>query len=183
MRYLSAVLLLLAVACRPQARPIPPIPRATPSASSSPSQFVPGPVPSPTPSPPSPLVASVERALQHDRVLSVDIGPRVSGTPGEKAAADYLNKALTEAGLEVRRQRFTRTDGGESENIIGRIPGVDYSTGYFVIGGHYDTVVGSPGGNDNGSGTALTVAIAEVVSKRSLPVEFIAFASEERHPV
>lgn len=168
MRRVLAVLFLLVAACQ-EPQPTPPI--AVPS-------------PSPSPSPSSqPLVVSIERALHHNRVLSVDIGRRVSATPGEKAAADYLNQALVGAGLQVQRQRFSRTDGGESENIIGRIPQVDYSTGYVLVGGHYDTFSLSPGGNDNGSGAALVVALAETLANRRVPVEFVLFAAEERHPL
>ena len=50
-----------------------------------------------------------------------------------------------------------------------------------VLGAHYDSVPESPGANDNGSGTAVLLALAQELAGRDLPVElrFIAFGSEE----
>ena len=51
----------------------------------------------------------------------------------------------------------------------------------LVLGGHYDTVPDVPGANDNASGVAVLLTIAEELSQVSLPftVRFIAFGSEE----
>ena len=53
-----------------------------------------------------------------------------------------------------------------------------------VICAHYDTVIGSPGANDNGSGVACMLesarALAEAGHRGS--VEFVAFDAEEPHP-
>lgn len=121
--------------------------------------------------------------MEHTRALSVDIGRRPSGSPGEERAAAYVEGALAAAGYEVVRQEFTRADGGVSRNVIGRARGVDYSSRYLVVGGHYDTFGESPGGNDNASGVGVVLALAEALAGRTVPVEFAAFAAEERHPV
>lgn len=44
--------------------------------------------------------------LSHARVLAAEIGPRGTGTPGEKAAADYVVEQLTALGLQVERHSF-----------------------------------------------------------------------------
>lgn len=51
----------------------------------------------------------------------------------------------------------------------------------IVLGGHLDTVPNVPGANDNGSGIATLLAIAEELAGKSYPftVRFIAFGSEE----
>lgn len=46
------------------------------------------------------------RALEHVRVLSEDIGPRVAGTPGELAGADYIAAQLESWGYDVELERF-----------------------------------------------------------------------------
>jgi len=51
----------------------------------------------------------VDRALAHLRVLSVEIGPRVASSPGERAAAEYLAAELENLGYEVEIQEFART--------------------------------------------------------------------------
>jgi Zn-dependent M28 family amino/carboxypeptidase len=124
--------------------------------------------------------------MEHTRVLSVDIGRRVAGTEGEKRAAAYIEQMMRAAHLEVSRQEFTRADGEAAANIVGRIPGADYATGYFVIGGHYDTFGESPGGNDNGSGTAVVITLGELFGNiakdflgKRVPIEFVGFTGEE----
>ena len=50
-----------------------------------------------------------------------------------------------------------------------------------VLGAHYDTVPQSPGANDNGSGIAVVMAVAQELADKDLPFELrvIAFGSEE----
>lgn len=172
---LALALTAVAAACSP------PPPSAPPSATAT--QFA-SPSKSPSASP-TPFVDAFdpERAMDHTRHLSVDIGKRVVGSDGEKRAADYIVNALAGAGLTPTRQSFTRADGGASDNIIGRIAGADYSRGHIVVGGHYDTKGESPGGNDNGSGVGVILALAEAFSRSMAPVEFVGFAAEEFHPV
>lgn len=137
--------------------------------------------PSPSPSPvPKATSVSVDRVIEIDRELSVGIGERVKGTEGERRAADLIESHFNMAGCQTSRQTFTRAAGGTSQNIICRVPDADFSLGWTVIGGHYDTVSGSPGGNDNASGTALTVALAEAFVRSRSSIEFVAFSGEER---
>lgn len=73
-------------------------------------------------------------------------------------------------------------DGGVERttalNVIGRPPGKRCGT---VVGGHYDTVPGAPGGSDNASGTAAMLEAARVQALRGNPEDtcFIAFGAEE----
>jgi aminopeptidase YwaD len=50
----------------------------------------------------------VARALDHLRVLSVDIGPRVASSPEETEAAEYIAGQLRDFGYEVEIQEFPR---------------------------------------------------------------------------
>ncbi len=50
----------------------------------------------------------VERVLDHLRVLSVDIGPRVASSPEEREAAEYIAGELERLGYEVEIQSFPR---------------------------------------------------------------------------
>jgi len=65
-----------------------------------------------------------------------------------------------------------------SQNVIGEKPGGDR---VIIIGGHYDTVAVSPSANDNGSGTAVMLAVARYFAQRQVPVtlRFMAFGAEE----
>lgn len=72
-----------------------------------------------------------------------------------------------------------RTEELISRNVVGEKPG--RGDGVVVLGGHYDTVPNVSGANDNASGTAVLLAIAQRLAEESLPftVRFIAFGSEE----
>lgn len=129
------------------------------------------------------MVFAIESALTHTRFLSVDIGKRRSGTEGETRAAAYIVDVFQALDYRVSRHEFTRKDGGVSSNIVARFPSVDYTAGYVVVGGHYDTFGESPGANDNASGTGVVMALAESLADNPIPVEFVAFAAEERHPL
>ncbi|MET0492358.1 MAG: M28 family peptidase [Actinoplanes sp.] len=53
---------------------------------------------------------SAGRALKHLRVLTETIGPRVAGTPGERAAADYLAGIFDDLGYDTTLQPFAVED-------------------------------------------------------------------------
>ena len=119
---------------------------------------------------------------------------RRENLPTHLSARDDLATMFTDAGLEVWRQNFT--NGIDQENIVGIKWGEDRST-WVVIGGHYDTITtdclfggpmpcggqeASQGMYDDGSGTIMTVALAQAWANVSTPVTlvFVAFDGEER---
>lgn len=57
--------------------------------------------------------------------------------PGEAAAAEYVESALTEAGLEV--ERFSTTSS-RRQGVVARIAGVDPSRPRLLLHGHLDVV-------------------------------------------
>ncbi len=78
-------------------------------------------------------------------------------------AQEYSVNAVRSANLEV-----TRAGGRNSEQII-------------LIGAHYDSVYGSPGANDNGSGVAALLELSRlfVGTEAEKSVRFVAFTNEE----
>ncbi|NJO80771.1 MAG: M28 family peptidase [Cyanobacteria bacterium RM1_2_2] len=64
-------------------------------------------------------------------------------------------------------------------NIIAHLAGVDQPS--ILVGGHYDSVQGSPGANDNASGTAVVLEMARNLANTPLAqqVWFVAFDGEE----
>lgn len=67
---------------------------------------------------------------------------------------------------------------GSSQNVIARRPD---GACRVIVGGHYDTVPEVDGANDNASGTALTLALAELWADHpsSSDICFIGFGAEE----
>ena len=66
-----------------------------------------------------------------------------------------------------------------SQNVIAEKKGAGDAV--VVLGGHYDSVPGTSGANDNASGTAVLLAIAGSLTEVDLPftLKIIAFGSEE----
>src|SRR5678815_1152440 len=103
------------------------------------------------------------------------------------AAADFIEDSFSRAGLRTRRDSY-ETQGQPCHNIEAEIPGTRPEI--IVIGAHYDSVFGSPGANDNGSGVAAVLALAQRFAaretERSPPrrtpnktLRFVAFVNEE----
>lgn len=76
-----------------------------------------------------------------------------------------------------------------SQNVVGYIEGTTYPDSFIVVGGHYDHLgfMGStayfPGANDNASGVAMVLELAEYFSKPEnkpeMTIVFMAFGGEE----
>ena len=95
-------------------------------------------------------------------------------------AADYIEAQMQHAGYNVERQGY-EAEGKTCYNLIAQITGTDAPDEIVVIGGHYDTVRGSPGANDNATGTAAVLAIARALTgqKNQRTIRFVAFVNEE----
>jgi Zn-dependent M28 family amino/carboxypeptidase len=91
---------------------------------------------------------------------------------------------LTLAGdVEVYMFVDTITEERTSQNVIGTLEGTHPEQGIVYIGGHYDSVSGAPGANDDASGVAATLEAARVLSTKGhrtkATLKFIAFGAEE----
>src|SRR2546430_6348920 len=109
---------------------------------------------------------TIRRDLEtHIRTLAGTIGERHYGRPAALArAVAYLQDALARLGYEVTAQPFAA--GGQTfHNLEVVIPGGSRADEIVVVGGHYDTVEGSPGADDNGSGSAAVVALARLLAR------------------
>lgn len=125
-----------------------------------------------------------KKAYEDVRRLTA-FGPRVQGSTGEKAAAKYLRRELTGYGYSVKLQPVAIPGDGKGYNVIARRRGGAGGSHWLAIGAHYDTVAGTVGANDNGSGTAVALELARVLSKADLPysLRFLFFSAEEdRNP-
>ena len=122
-----------------------------------------------------------ERLKEHVTMLGGEIGERNLWHYGElQAAADYIEEQLADLGYEVARQEFT-VENSVVCNIEAELPGGSKPGEIFVVGAHYDSVLGSPGSNDNGSGVAAVLEIARLLAGEKLErtVRLVAFVNEE----
>lgn len=116
--------------------------------------------------------------MDHVRTLADEIGARVRATTGEVRGARYIAARFRELGYETSVKTFA-VDGKMSRNVVAQLP--DALRYPVIIGGHMDTVSGSPGANDNASGIAVILEMARIFagSEQGRFVRFVAFGSEE----
>jgi hypothetical protein len=112
------------------------------------------------------------------RVLAADsMEGRAAGTPGGARARTWLLARLRTLGIaplgDALTQAFPLARGGEGVNLIGVVRGSRTPERYLVLSAHYDHV-GVQGGqvyngaDDNASGVAAVLALAERLRARPL---------------
>jgi predicted small secreted protein len=132
----------------------------------------------------SPREAALAITLRADvRALAEEIGERNATDPDAlAAAAKLIEDRLTALGYTVTREPFRIAEGGlEFVNLVAEVRGHTLPKELLVIGAHYDTAEGTPGADDNGSGVAALLALAESYAKKpqARTIRFVAFANEE----
>jgi Zn-dependent M28 family amino/carboxypeptidase len=130
-----------------------------------------------------------DRLGDHVVMLGGTIGERNIWLPAKlEASANYIDKTLAEMGLAVSSQRFA-VDGAahgasgrvEVRNIDAELPGGRPGREIVLLGAHYDSVLGSTGANDNGSGVAALLELARLLRDQKLErtVRLVGFVNEE----
>jgi hypothetical protein len=106
-------------------------------------------------------------------------------------SADYIERTLESYGHTVLRQEFDATDvfrGGGVKRVRNieaviepRDPGPATET--LVVGAHYDSAIGAPGANDNGSAVAAVIELARLLGdlkgKTARRIRLVLFVNEE----
>ncbi len=118
---------------------------------------------------------------RHVAVLGGDIAERNVFRPSAlRAAADYIVTEWRRHGYEVLRDGYP-VNGVRCENLSVTRLGSKDPANILLIGAHYDSVFGSPGANDNGTGVAALLEIARRFAAISpaCSVRFVAFVNEE----
>ncbi|MEB3280212.1 MAG: M28 family peptidase [Lyngbya sp.] len=89
---------------------------------------------------------------------------------------NYLIKQLKQFGLTPSLQTFE-----QGVNIVAKTPGNDPEAATLLIGAHYDTVLNSPGADDNASGMAVVLEVARLFGSKPTAnaLEIVFFDQEE----
>ena len=126
-------------------------------------------------------LATAQNLRAHVERLAGEIGERNVFRPEAlQSAAEYIERqwrrqghAVERLGYEVRGDRcfsleITQSGTAQKDQIL-------------LIGAHYDTVLGSPGANDNGSGVAALIELSRLFAdlEPATTVRFVAFVNEE----
>lgn len=118
----------------------------------------------------------------------------ISSRTGSGAARNWIKSemekyaAASEGRMTVQFDTFTQPKGSRIDkplklkNVLAILKGSDLKdTRIYVVSGHYDSRINDvmdangvePGANDDASGTALSMELARVMSKRSFPATII----------
>ncbi|MEM9088283.1 MAG: M20/M25/M40 family metallo-hydrolase [Cyanobacteria bacterium P01_F01_bin.53] len=125
-----------------------------------------------------------EKLEAHLRSLT---GPRdpYLGEGRHKLAQQYICQELGQWG-EVTRQQLPPQPRNPSRQYFNwqlTLLGKQSKRAPILVGAHYDTVPGSPGADDNASGVAVMLTLAELLApKKARPrrtIQFVAFDLEE----
>ncbi|MFQ5588999.1 MAG: M28 family peptidase [Nitrospiria bacterium] len=138
-----------------------------------------------------------DRLATHVRTLALQIGERNFTQPlAYRQAAEYIAEVFEQSGYAPRFESFRidsppfltelRTNPAdksalktEYQNIVAIKKGRAKES--IVVGAHYDSVIGTPGADDNASGVAVLLELARLLQDFNLEktVIFAAFANEE----
>ena len=126
----------------------------------------------------TPPAIDADRLRTHIEMLAGKIGERnLLKLAALRRAEEYITRFWRDQGYAVVRQPY-KVGTVECSNLEVTRPG---GSEIILIGAHYDSVIGSPGANDNGSGVAALLELARIFSadtpKQTL--RFVAFVNEE----
>ncbi len=123
--------------------------------------------------------AAASRLKDTVRYLSEDIGIRNQAFYDNlQSAAQYIENRLIDLGYSVESWPYT-INGQSFRNIVARLKNNE-SDEYVLIGAHYDSCF-NPGADDNASGVAGVLELANSLKQAPLKanIMFVAFTNEE----
>ena len=129
---------------------------------------------------PSRVKIDTKRLERHVRKLSEEFHPRdYRNVKNLNRTADYIIDHFKRAGARAVHFQEFEEQGKNYKNVIARF-GTEVGE-RIVIGAHYDTVIDTPGADDNASGVAGLIELAYLLGKNPINgnIELVAYTLEE----
>ncbi len=126
-----------------------------------------------------------DEVRRHVEKLAGEIGERnLVQYDALLAASRYVDDTLASNGYLVERQEVhVTTPSGvrTTDNLAAEIRGSSRPHEIVVIGAHYDSALGTPGADDNATGTAAVLCLARAFAGKrpTRTVRFVLFTNEE----
>jgi dipeptidyl aminopeptidase/acylaminoacyl peptidase len=114
--------------------------------------------------------------LYHYQKALYDFGSKHMTQPGNRKASEYIHQTLKSFGYEPELQWFNPQGDIETANVIARLEGTEHPEVVYILSSHFDSVLRSPGADDNSTGTAVLMETARVLANNPQPATII-FAS------
>ena len=127
------------------------------------------------------MTSAMSRLRTHLEMLAGTIGDRnIWRYTALQQAADYIAAAFGRSGYDPVRTCFA-ISGAPVCNVEATLRGTSQPDEIVVLGAHYDTVPECPGANDNGTGVAALIDLADRFARRPVArtLKFVAFVNEE----
>lgn len=102
-------------------------------------------------------------------------GTRATGTTGFDASVEYVVERLTAVGYAPVRSAVDAA-GTPSVNVLVERTGSGLADEVVMVGAHVDSVHAGPGINDNGSGVAVLLALAQALAADDPPERTVRLA-------
>ncbi|MEN6440226.1 MAG: M28 family peptidase [Syntrophobacter sp.] len=131
------------------------------------------------------LEETIRRLKDHMSAITVSIGERSMFSPDRLAAtARYIESVYRSSGLEVELETYP-CPGYRAANVVAFSKARGPLSGEYLVGAHYDCILGTVGADDNASGVAVQLEVARQLhgmrETKEIPVsvKFVSFALEE----
>ena len=128
---------------------------------------------------------TVERLQDHLRILTKTIGERSVLSPENlKKTQEYIENFYQGIGVPVHCEPYPYRNYTVA-NVVAEISFCDTPTKQYLVGAHYDSVVGTVGADDNASAIAVQLETARHLNalkkniELDLAVKFVSFTLEE----
>jgi hypothetical protein len=114
-------------------------------------------------------------------LLYTHLGQSRAFGPQHDLARDNIVATLQAFGLPVALEPFVY-NSVTYYNVVATQEGTDNPTQTIVLGAHFDSVPAGPGADDNGTGTAMVMELARVLSRHrsSRRIRYVLFDREEQ---
>jgi hypothetical protein len=127
------------------------------------------------------LSALADRLRRH--VVALAQSPRAPGTSAHQRAAEYIRNQLCQAGFDVSQAPFSEA-GFTGVNLMTTAKPDCDDLPLLILGAHYDSGLQTPGADDNASGLAALLELADAVRfhTQGVPhcrVQLVAYDLEE----
>lgn len=116
----------------------------------------------------------------------VDFGTRYSLASNHQAVAQAVGSQFSGFGLSPEYHSFEYS-GSTLWNVLAIQTGTVYPDSFFIVCGHFDSISENPyslapGADDNGTGTAVVLTAADILSEHSFgySIIYICFGGEEQ---
>jgi hypothetical protein len=128
------------------------------------------------------MVDQVDTDLLMQRLQQISIPRHHTADPeGLQQVRDLVLSSFQQNGL-ITTTHTASHQGHMVDNLLGRQTGMTDPVRTYIVDGHYDAVVNTPGADDNGTAVAAMLEIAKILSTYTFrhSLRYIGFAFEEQ---